>query len=89
MFENEIREKGVIQAPVALDAAILRHARKKADGYMAWLDNPVLRHAVGYVPLLDLGLFAVALLRGKRVRITPVIPGFLPFMSGLTIGDSK
>ena len=89
MIEHEIRKKGLIQAPGALDAAVLRYARKNVAEPLDWLDNALLVRIAGYVPLLDWALIAAALLSGKRMRITPIVPGLVPFMPGLTIGDTK
>ena len=89
MIEHEIRKKGLIQAPGALDTAVLRYARKNVAEPLDWLDSKVLVRIASYVPFLDWALFAAALLSGKRMRITPIIPGLVPFMPGLTIGDTR
>ncbi len=89
MIEDEIRTKGLIPAPAALDAAVLRHARKQVERRVFWLDNRLLRFAAGYIPFWDWGLIAAALFRGERIRIRPIMPGLVPFMPAITIGDTK
>ena len=87
MIEHEIRKKGVIVAPESLDAAVLLYARKSVRRRGFRLDILLLRMTIGYVPFLDWGLMASALLRGHRIRVAPAIPGLLPITFGLTIGE--
>ena len=88
-MEREIREKGVISAPTALDDVVLRHARNVVNRPTSWLDNEWLRFAAGFVPFLDLALMVSVVVRGKRFLVIPEPPGLAPFRAGLKLGGLR
>ena len=77
MFEEELRQKGLLRAPERLDAPVMHYARDRSVRGASLLESPWVWRAAGFVPLLDWALFIAALLRGQRIRIVPVMPGII------------
>ncbi len=85
-LENQLRRNGLCQAPASLADPVMRYARSR----VAWLDTRWVWRMAGFVPLLDWILLAVAVLGGRRVRLTPIVPGLTARLNpGLNMGERQ